>query len=154
MTTEGTQAHPADKRRPATKTRSTTQRVYLHFGADIADRPIIYRLVKDYDLVINILRANVNPQKEGTMVMAISGENCDEGIQYLKDRGVTVYPLTEAIRRSDYRCTMCGACTDICPTGALSIERPSMEVLFDQEKCVVCQACTTACPVRAMEVNF
>ncbi len=35
---------------------------------------MIYRLVKDFDLVINIVKANVNPQKEGTMVLEVEGE--------------------------------------------------------------------------------
>lgn len=131
-----------------------TRRIVLRFDASIADKPVIFRLVKDYDLVINILRANVSPQKEGLMVLAISGDKCDDGIGYLKGRGVEVRPLDQAIRRSDYKCTMCGACTAVCPTGALHAERPSMEVAFDQDKCVVCQICTVACPVRAMEVNF
>ncbi len=131
-----------------------TQRIILRFGAESADKPIIYRLVKDYDLVINILRADVNPRMEGTMVLAITGDNCEEGIAYLKGRGVSVQSLEMGIRRSDYRCTMCGACTDICPTGALHLERPGMEVRFDQDRCVVCQLCTVACPMRAMEVNF
>lgn len=130
------------------------RRVVLRFGASIADKPIIYRLVKDYDLVVNILRANVNPQREGTMVLSMSGKNCDAGIDYLKERGVSVRPLEQAIRRLDYRCTMCGACTAICPTGALYLERPGMEVLFDHDQCVVCGLCTTACPVKAMEASF
>jgi Fe-S-cluster-containing hydrogenase component 2 len=41
----------------------------------------------------------------------------------------------------------------VCPTGALSIKRPEMEVLFDQEKCSICELCVTACPPRAMEVR-
>jgi len=131
-----------------------TRRFVLRFGAAIADKPVIYRLVKDYDLVVNILRANVSPQKEGTMVLAVTGDRCDDGVAYLKGRGVEVQPLDQAIRRADYRCTMCGACTAVCPTGALRIERPSMKVVFDQDQCVVCQICTLACPVRAMEVNF
>lgn len=131
-----------------------TQRIVLRFDAANSDKPIIYRLVKDYDLVVNILRANVNPQKEGSMVLAVTGENCEEGIEYLKGRGVEVQSLDQAIRRSEYRCTMCGACTAICPTGALHVVRPGAEVAFDEEKCVVCQICTVACPVKAMEVRF
>lgn len=131
-----------------------TRRIVLRFGAGISDKPIIYRLVKDYDLVVNILRANVNPQKEGVMVLAVTGEKCDQGVKYLEDRGVEVQALDQAIRRNEYRCTMCGACTAVCPTGALHVVRPSAEVHFDEDKCVVCQLCTLACPMKAMEVRF
>jgi Fe-S-cluster-containing hydrogenase component 2 len=41
----------------------------------------------------------------------------------------------------------------VCPTGALSIRRPEMEVVFDQKKCSVCELCVPACPPRAMEAR-
>jgi len=41
----------------------------------------------------------------------------------------------------------------VCPTGALSIQRPEMEVVFDQKKCSVCELCVPACPPRAMEAR-
>lgn len=130
------------------------KRTFLRFSADISDKPIIYRLVKDYDLIINILKANVNPQKEGTMVLEITGDRYNEGLDYLRQQGVVVQPLIEGIKRNEERCTMCGACTAICPTGALYIERPGMEVHFQEDNCIVCQLCTKACPMRAMEVHF
>lgn len=130
------------------------KKVVLRFGPDISDKPIIYRLVKDYDLLINIVKANVNPQKEGTMVLDITGEQIESGMNYLREIGVQVQDLTREIVRDEERCTMCGACTAICPTGALFMERPSMEVSFDGDKCVVCQLCLKICPARAMEVRL
>ncbi|RDV81766.1 NIL domain-containing protein [Ammonifex thiophilus] len=129
-------------------------KVVLRFPAAIADKPIIYRLVKDYDLMINILKANINPHKEGMMVLEVTGEKVEDGLDYLRRQGVAVQPLTEEIIRNEERCTHCGACTAICPTGALYFERPSMLVRFDGEACVVCQLCVRACPMKAMEVRF
>ena len=51
------------------------------------------------------------------------------------------------------KCTDCGACTAVCPTGALAVQRPEMKVIFDQEKCSVCELCVPACPPRAMEIR-
>jgi len=130
------------------------KRIVLRFDATIADKPIIYRLVSDYGLVVNILKANVNPQKEGTMVMELTGEKHNEGLEYLRKQGVQVHTLTENIIRNEEKCTSCGACTAICPSGALYLERPSMEVHFDSDQCVVCHLCTKVCPVKAMEVHF
>lgn len=130
------------------------KKVVLRFGASISDKPMIYRLVKDYDLVINIIKANVNPQKEGTMVLEITGERYADGLDFLQDQGVNVQYLTEEINRNEHICTSCGACTAICPSGALYIDRPSMEVRFDSDNCVICHLCVRACPVRAMEVSF
>lgn len=130
------------------------ERIVLRFDATIADKPIIYRLVKDYNLVINILKANVNPQKEGTLVMEVSGDRYGEGIDYLRQQGVRVHTLTENIARDEAKCTDCGACTAICPSSALFLKRPAMEVCFDSDKCVVCHLCVKICPVKAMEVRF
>ncbi|MFZ5648597.1 MAG: NIL domain-containing protein [Bacillota bacterium] len=130
------------------------KKIVLRFGQDISDKPIIYRLVKDYDLVVNIVKANVNPQKEGTMVLEITGDQFNGGIDYLRNLGVQVQDLTQEIVRDEEKCTMCGSCTAICPTGALFIERPSMEVRFDGDNCVVCQLCVRICPVKAMEVRL
>jgi ferredoxin len=130
------------------------KKIVLRFGPEISDKPIIYRLVKDYDLTINILKANVNPQKEGTMVLEITGDQADGGMTYLREAGVHVQALTQDIVRDEEKCTMCGCCTAICPTGALFLERPSMEVRFDSDNCVVCQLCLKICPVRAMEVRI
>lgn len=129
-------------------------KIVLRFGKDISDKPIIYHLVKDYNLVINILQANVNPNKEGTMVLELTGENYDKGIVFLKSQGVTVQPLAEEVFRNEERCTNCGVCTDICPTGALHLERPSMEVKFNSDHCIACQICIKICPLKAMEVKF
>lgn len=130
------------------------KKIVLRFGPDISEEPIIYRLVKDYDLLINIVKANVNPQKEGTMVLDLTGDQIEGGLNYLREKGVQVQALSQEIVRNEDRCTMCGACTAICPTGALFIERPAMEVYFDGDKCVVCQLCLKICPVRAMEVRL
>lgn len=132
----------------------SSRKVVLRFSAEIADKPIIYKLVKDYDLVINILKANVNPQKEGTMVLDITGEKTVQGIDYLREIGVKVQSLTEEIIQNEAKCVSCGACTDICPSGALYMERPDMFVRFDSDRCVVCHLCVKACPMRAMEVCF
>ncbi len=128
------------------------KRIVLRFGTDISVKPIVYRLVKDYDLVVNIVKADVNPQKEGTMILEVTGDQSEEGLNYLRDIGVSVQALNQEIVRNEDKCVMCGMCTGICPTGALYMERPSMEVRFDGDQCVFCQLCVKVCPMKAMEV--
>jgi len=120
------------------------------------DQPIIYRLVKDYDLVFNILKADINPQEEGVLVFELSGEPqaVESGIAYLRDLGVHIQPFSEDVSRDEDKCTHCGVCVVMCPTGALSIDRTTMLVSFDSSKCIACEACIKACPPRAMQIRF
>jgi ferredoxin len=129
------------------------EKIVLRFGPETADKPIIYRLAKDYDLIINIVRAAINPHKEGTMVLELTGDRYNEGIEFLRGQGISVHSLSQGIVRNEQKCTHCGACTVHCPTGALCMQRPSMEVTFNGDECVVCEMCVKVCPVKAMEVR-
>ncbi|MEJ5364949.1 MAG: NIL domain-containing protein [Desulfosoma sp.] len=128
----------------------------LRFPKEIVDKPIVTNLVRNYNLSFNILKAQIFPRKEGLMVMELRGNRKDyeRGLQYLKDIGVIVESIAQGIRRDEERCYQCGACTAVCPTGALHIKRPEMEVLFDSERCSACELCVKTCPARAMIVLF
>ncbi len=128
----------------------------LRFTKDIVDKPIIISLVRDYNLDFNIRKAQIFPRKEGMLVLELRGkaDDFDRGIRYLEQAGVQVEPVGQAIRRDDERCSQCGACTAVCPTGALYVKKPLMEVEFDAEQCSACELCVKTCPVRAMIVTF
>lgn len=128
----------------------------LRFSKEVVDQPIIFRLVKDYDLEFNLLKATIYPGREGLIVMELRGhpKNFRRGIKYLKDSGVKVQRMAHEVRRNEEVCFQCGACTALCPTGALHVERPAMEVIFDPGKCSACELCCVVCPARAMEVRL
>ncbi|MGE5397711.1 MAG: NIL domain-containing protein [Chitinophagales bacterium] len=131
-------------------------RIVCFFSEAQSEQPIIYRLVKDYDLIVNILKADINPRKEGLLVMELSGDKkeYESGVNYLKDLGIRVEPLSQSVVWNEENCTHCGACTSFCPTGALDIDRELMEVGFDNTKCVVCGVCLDCCPTRAIILHF
>ena len=133
-----------------------SKRVVLHFPHPLVDQPIIYRLVKDYDLSFNILKASVTPKEEGLLVLELSGkeEDYSRGMQYLAEVGVDIQPLSRDIYRNEERCTHCGACITVCPTGAFTLESPTRWVRFLDEKCIACGLCIKACPPRAMEIRI
>jgi ferredoxin len=132
------------------------KRIVLHFPHRLVDQPIVYRLVKEYDLQFNILKAYVTPQEEGLMVLELSGrkENFDRGIEYLQSVGVKIQPLSQDVIRNEAKCTDCGVCVPICPAGALAIDPYTRKVHFYDNKCIACELCVKACPTRAMEVHF
>jgi len=127
----------------------------LRFPQTEVQKPVVCQLARVYDLTFNILNAAVLPRKEGVMVLELSGnkKNFRDGVKYLKDQGVHVQNADQEIKRSKKRCTHCGACTAVCPTGALFVQRPEMTVEFDQQKCSICELCVPACPTRAMSIR-
>ena len=128
----------------------------LRFPREVVDQPIIFRLVKDYDLEFNLLKAAINPRQEGVMVMELRGhpKNFRRGLKYLRDCKVKVERVARDVRRNEERCYQCGTCTAVCPTGALHIERPGMGVVFEPERCSACELCCPVCPAKAMEVRL
>ena len=102
------------------------------------------------------MKASVTPDEEGLLVMEVSGEqdNYDKGIEYLTNAGVRIQSLSQNVSRNEERCTHCGACITICPTGAFELDPVTRLVGFDNEKCLACGLCLKACPPRAMEVHF
>ena len=127
----------------------------LRFPVTEVQKPVVCNLAREFDLMFNILNAGILPRKEGFMVLEISGsrKNFKDGVKYLKNQGVDVQNASQEIKRNENKCTHCGSCTAVCPTGALPVKRPEMAVDFDQQKCSVCELCVTACPPRAMEVR-
>lgn len=133
-----------------------SKRIVLTFPHKLLDKPIVYKLVKDFDLVFNILQAKITPKEEGLMVLELTGkkENYAKGVKFLTEMGVNIQPLSKDVVRDDERCTHCGACVTVCPTGALYVDKDTMKVIFDSEKCIACELCVKACPPRAMMVKL
>jgi ferredoxin len=135
---------------------AVSKKVVLRFPKRMVDRPIIYRLVKDYDLEFNILKASITPEQEGLLVLELKGnqQEYDKGIEFLLKAGVKIQSLSQDVRRNEERCTQCGACVTVCPTGAFRLDPKTRLVIFEDEKCIACGLCLPACPPHAMEVHF
>ena len=133
-----------------------SKKIVLHFPPNLVDKPIIYHLVKDYDMEFNVLKASITPKEEGLLILELSGERkaYDSALAYLKKTGVEVQPLVKDIARLEERCTHCGACVTICPVSAFVVDTATRRVDFVSDKCIACDLCLRACPVRAMETRL
>ena len=131
-------------------------RVVLSFPPSRVEDPVIYHLIKDHGLLVNILRATIDPGKQGRMVVEMSGEEKEvsAGLNYLEGMEVKVEPLGEEITHLQERCMNCTACVPLCPTGALDVNRENWFVSYDSSKCVVCLSCIEGCPYKAMEIRL
>ena len=134
-----------------------TEKLVLTFPPERVKEPTVSRLVREYDLEVNIMKAAITPDEQGHMVVELSGEadQLASAKGYLDARGVLWEPLVSEVRRIEENCTHCTACVAVCPTQALAVEdRRTMRVAFAPEKCIACRLCIPVCGYRAMEIQL
>ncbi len=134
-----------------------TKKVYLYFPKSETEKPIVYQLVKQFDLIVNIFRAKVTSEEEGYLSLEVTGtqENIDRAFEFLGGFDVDIHAGNKGMIWDAGRCGQCGACIVHCPTGALSmVDRQTREIAFNEDVCIECQACVAACPFGACSSNF
>lgn len=131
-------------------------KLILYFPPEKTDKPFTYHLVKDYDVIFNILQAEVQPGKRGRLTIELEGsqENIQRALEFTREYGVEYRPFNKNIVRNQGECVDCGACTAVCPSGALYMNTETWKLNFDEEKCLVCELCIRACPVKAIDINM
>jgi ABC-type methionine transport system ATPase subunit len=69
-------------------------RLFVSFPEALVNRPLIYEIIKRYDVVPNIRRANVE-DRSGWIILEMAGPHnaCDDAIAYLEEVGCTVNPM-------------------------------------------------------------
>jgi ferredoxin len=133
-----------------------TTKVVLRFPPELTEQPVTYRLIKEYDLMVNILRGHITPKEEGMLVLELTGtkKQLSQGMDFLSGLGVETKRVSKDVKWLKDRCTHCTACTSLCPTHALSVDRSGMLVTFDETQCIACEMCVVVCPYKAMELQF
>lgn len=132
------------------------RRFTIKFPPEATTKPLTYHLIKDYDFKVNILKAKITEGKEGRLLLEVEAgeEKIAAGMKFLEGEGITIIPIDQHLKRRSEDCIHCGACTAVCFSGALSIDRETWEVVLDYDKCVVCGLCVTACPLSIISVEF
>jgi hypothetical protein len=71
------------------------KRLFVSMNAELIREPILYNLVKDFDLVPSVRRADVS-LSEAWIILELAGgseDHIQEGIDYLTGLGAAVKPL-------------------------------------------------------------
>jgi ferredoxin len=134
----------------------TKRRMVLRFPADSVNEPITYTLIKEYDVLINILNADITHGKEGNLLIEMIGdkEKVEQSVLYLESKQVEISPVVKTILFNESACIHCGACSSVCFPGALNMDPESRKLEFSPDKCVACELCIKACPLQLFELNF
>lgn len=130
------------------------KRYIFTFPPDIVNRPIVSEIAKHYDVMVNILNADVTSGREGKLVVELEGEreNITRSLEYAQECGVICIPILRQLQFDQDSCVACGVCTSVCFSGALTLDEVNWELQFDPEKCVVCGRCVKACPLRLFAI--
>lgn len=136
--------------------KTVKSRYILKFPPQSGDKPLSYVLVKEYDISINILKAEVVPGKRGNLLLELEGtkSNIRKGIAYLKEHQVECSLLDKKITLNKEKCINCGNCTAVCFAGALTMHPETWELQFNKDECIVCELCVKACPMNLFDIDF
>jgi ferredoxin len=129
-----------------------TKKICLFFPKSEIEKPIIYHLVKDYDLIISIFRAKITAEEEGYLVIDVKGkeENIEKAMVYMRESNVLINESNRGLQRDQDKCVHCGNCLSHCPTKALYIEdERRRKIAFKEDLCIECLACVRNCPFGA-----
>jgi ferredoxin len=128
----------------------------LEYSSSIVDEPVIYILVKRFDVKVNILRAEINPGHEGSMLVELESdpENIAKSMDYLAERQIKLLPITQSLAFREELCVDCGACTGVCLSGCLCMGGEDWKLVVDRELCIACGLCVKACPFGLFSLKF
>lgn len=134
----------------------STKKVILTFPAGLSGCPVTWELIREHDVKVNILKAGIEPGREGTLLVELEAEDerLEEGLAFLRARGVGVEKVRDRVSYDRERCINCGNCASACFSGALTIGPPTWELAFDPERCIACKLCLKACPLKLFRVEF
>jgi len=128
----------------------------LSFSQETANKPITYQLIKNYDLMVNIINAEITAHKKSYLLIEISGkeQNLKTGIEFLENNNVQCQAFNKQLQFDDLNCISCGSCTGVCYSKALEMNKEDKKVHFNPSNCTACGICVKACPLQLLNLTF
>ncbi len=71
-----------------------TRKVMLKYPEHLIQEPVLFKMVRQFDVMPNIRRARVT-DTVGEIALELEGtpENLDQGVRFLREQGVDVEPI-------------------------------------------------------------
>ena len=126
----------------------------IDFNEGNVQGSVAFILVSEFNLVPNILKAEIEGDGSGIMIVSVTGEKekIDACVEKLKTLGYLVSALDSHITHDDERCFSCGACTSQCPTRAIYLDKDTYEFRVNVDACIACGCCVDSCSVKALSL--
>lgn len=128
------------------------KKLVLTFSSEQVNSPLTFRLARDFEVDISILRAEVT-ERGGKLILSLNGpeDGIRGAIAFLEENKVQVGEVARFVVRDEERCTDCSMCVSVCPVRAYQLDKKSWKVVFDQDRCIACGLCVDACPALALK---
>ena len=132
------------------------KKIRIDFDEDNVLESVTYTLVSEFNLVPNVLRADIGGDGNGYMLLSVSGDekDMDNGLQKIRGMGFRVRELSGHISHDYDKCWSCGACVSVCPTRSIYHEKDTFEVKLNTVTCIACGSCINACSVKAIQLDL
>ena len=133
------------------------EKFVLGYAADTVSEPILWKLVKEFDIKVNILRAEVSPGQEGNLLAEFDVDDerkLRAAIDWIESIGVSCVSVAKRLSWKDAACVDCGACAGVCLSGAILMDRGTWKLEVDRDKCTACGLCVKACPFDCFRLDF
>lgn len=129
-------------------------KVSLTFPPSKVTFPLMTKLVRVFELEVNILHADIRLNKTGKLIVELTGDKdkIDDALKYIEEHGIIYHIFNGTLTWDEEKCVHCGACTSVCPSRALTIGEPDYILSFNKEECLVCGLCVKACPLNVLHL--
>jgi len=132
------------------------KRLVLTFPANRVEDPIVYHLIKDFDVLVNILNADITPGREGKLLVELKApsDNMAKAEEFMLHRNIKLSPAIKNILLRENECVHCGSCSAVCFADALRMDIKTRKLIFSPDKCIACELCLKACPLNLFSLNL
>ncbi len=75
----------------------STRRVKLTYPPNLVDKPVVYSLIKQFDVVTNIRSADFSAE-EGWLILDLEGSpaSLEQALAWVREQGISVEPAPDA----------------------------------------------------------
>ena len=134
-----------------------SEKFVLVYSSDTVSEPILWRLVKDFNIRVNILKASISPGMEGNLLVEFNTENqqdLNKAIKWLKSLNIHCTSVAKRLSWNKAACVDCGACSGVCFSNVISMDRTEWKIQVERDNCVACGNCVKACPFGCYSLDF